>query len=83
MRGIADHEDLGMTGHGEIAADHDAADPVVLEAQPFAGRRGSDSRRPDDGRGRQAVGADGDAPLVAFGHRLAQAHLDMQALERA
>jgi hypothetical protein len=83
VRGVADHEDLGMPGHGEIGTNDDAADAILLDAQPVGGRRGSDTGRPDDGRGLQPFVADGHTLLVAFGHRLAQAHLDMQARERA
>ncbi len=45
--GVADREDLLMARHAQIIANEDAAVGVGLGAEPFGGRRGPHSRRPN------------------------------------
>ena len=81
LRQVADDEDLGMAGQGEIGPDYDATDAVLVDRQPVRGCRGGDARSPDDRGRRQMLLADRDATLVATRHRHAKPDLDMQPLQ--
>ena len=71
MGGVADREDVGVAGHAQVCVDKDAADAVMVGAEPFGGRRGLDAGGPDDGAGRDPLAvADLDAdpsPMSATG----------------
>ena len=43
---VADHENLGMPGHGEVRFDLNAARTVGRNAEPNGGRRGANPRSP-------------------------------------
>ena len=81
--GIADGEDVGMAGNGEVGVDLQTAGAVGLDAQPFGGGRGAHAGGPDDGLGLQPVAAIDDTIGAAFGDGLVQHHLDADAFQRA
>src|SRR5689334_14419749 len=79
--GVADREDLGMAGHGQVRRDLQSAGAIGRRAQPLRGARGAHARGPDDGLGVEPIAAIDDAVGIAVGHRLAEHDLDADSLE--
>lgn len=89
---VSDHEDLRVSGQGQIGVHRDAAGPVEggpgLLGQGACQGRGLDSRRPDLGDRRDSLGppvgvAHGDGALVEVGDHCPEPHLDPVSLSRA
>src|SRR5262249_53831851 len=80
-RRVADHEDLWMTGHGEIRLDADPAGAVRRRLEPLARRRRRDAGGPDHGPGRDALAAHQAATGVDTVNAATEPHLDAERLE--
>ena len=57
---IADDENLGVSGHGEVFLNAYPPRAIRLGVQPLACRRGSNARGPDNGFARNALARDHD-----------------------
>ena len=80
--GVADREDVGMAGHGEIGRDLQAPGAIGRRVQPFRGGRGAHAGGPDDGPRFQLLAAKDHAVDRAFGDGLAEHHLDAELFQR-
>ena len=70
--GVADDEYLGEIGNPAVVQNFDAARAIDLDAEPFAGGRGTDAGRPD-----HVVGGD---PGARDDHALGVDRFDLLAL---
>ena len=74
--GVADDENIGMTGHRQIGHDLDSAGAVGFGVEPARRRRSDDARGPDDGRRIEPAAVEIDAVCVATGYARVGFHLD-------
>src|SRR5689334_7361324 len=80
--GVADREDFGMAGDGEIALDLHASGAIAWCAQPFGGGRSAHASGPDSCLGLEQLAAEDHAVAVDFGHGLAEHDLDADLFQR-
>src|SRR6185503_11273222 len=75
-RGVADHEHLWMAGDGAVGLDERTAQAIGGDADAAAQVRSLDPRRPQHGRGFDAVVTAADAARVDGGDAMFGAHFD-------
>src|SRR5215813_2675512 len=80
-RSITEHEDLGVTCHGEIRLHADAAGAIRRRLEPRAGGRRRHPRGPDHGLTGDALATHDDAVGVDMVHAVTEPNLDAELLE--
>ena len=82
VRGIADHEDVGHAGNGQVGLDDHPAGTVGRRLEPAGGLRGLHAGGPDHRPRWHRLVADTDAGIVAVGDGGAAAHLGAEPGQR-
>src|SRR5277367_445682 len=78
---IANHKDLRMLGHGEVALNVHSSGTVGLDLQPLAGRRRRDTGCPDHGLARDAFAGNHHTISIDLIDTVSEPDLDPQPLE--
>src|SRR6516162_2193295 len=79
--GVADDEDLGVSGHGEIFLNAYAPRAIRFDVQPLARRRGGNSRGPDNCLARDPFAGDHDPVRVDVIDAMSEPDFNSQLLE--